>query len=155
IADPAQGTTVVPSVVAAGTTTNTVPAHATVAVDVRAWTGAELERIDRIIRGLVPRLSEAGLRVEGGISRYPMEAEQARPLFETLREVADRIGVPPPGGAHAAGASDGNFTAMLGVPTLDGLGAVGGGSHARDEYVDLSRMPERIALLAGLIAALR
>ncbi|MET0418126.1 MAG: M20/M25/M40 family metallo-hydrolase [Actinoplanes sp.] len=149
------GTSVTPTVLSGGTTTNTVPEQATVAIDVRAWTGAELERIDRIIRGLVPRLSEAGLRVEGGISRYPMEAEQAQPLLETLRQVADRIGVPPPGGAHAAGASDGNFTAMLGVPTLDGLGAVGGGAHARDEYVDLSRMPERIALLAGLVAALR
>ncbi|MEV6298319.1 M20 family metallopeptidase [Actinoplanes sp. NPDC051861] len=144
-------TSVTPTVLSGGTTTNTVPEQASVAVDVRAWTGAELERVDQAIRGLVPRLPEAALWVDGGINRHPMVAELAQPLLDATREVARSIGVSPPEGAHAAGASDGNFTAALGVPTLDGLGAVGGGSHARDEYVDLRRMPERTALLAGLV----
>lgn len=148
------GTSVTPTVLSAGTTTNTVPEQASLAVDVRAWSGAELERVDRAIRRLTPRLPEAALVVDGGINRYPMAEELARPLLETARRVARSIGVPEPLGAHAAGASDANFTAALGVPTLDGLGAVGGGSHARDEYVDLSRMPERTALLAGLVERL-
>jgi glutamate carboxypeptidase len=148
------GTSVTPTLLSGGTTTNTVPEQASVAIDVRAWTGAELRRVDEAIRGLTPRLPGAALRVEGGINRYPMEASLAQPLLGLTRQVARDLGVPPPDGAHAAGASDGNFTAALGVPTLDGLGAVGGGSHARDEYVDLRRMPERAALLAGLVEQL-
>ncbi|GHJ08207.1 glutamate carboxypeptidase [Micromonospora humidisoli] len=145
------GTSVTPTLLAAGTTTNTVPELASLAVDVRAWTSAELERIDRAIHELVPFLPEATVAVEGRIGRHPMPAELARPLLETARSVADRLGLPALTGAHVAGASDGNFTAALGVPTLDGLGAVGGGAHARDEYVRLDRMPERTALLAGLV----
>ncbi|MEU8372592.1 M20 family metallopeptidase [Micromonospora sp. NPDC048894] len=145
------GTSVTPTLLAAGTTTNTVPELASLAVDVRAWTSAELERVDRAIHGLVPFLPEATVAVEGRIGRHPMPPELARPLLEIAQSVAGRLGLSTLGGAHAAGASDGNFTAALGVPTLDGLGAVGGGAHARDEYVQLDRMPERTALLAGLI----
>jgi glutamate carboxypeptidase len=83
-----------------------------------------------------------------------MPSEVALPLLETVRDAAIDLGVPPPEGVHAPGASDGNFTAALGVPTLDGLGAVGGYSHARDEYVDVAMMPDRAALLAGLIERL-
>lgn len=148
------GTSVTPTLLSAGTTTNTVPALASVAVDVRAWTGAELERVDRAIRGLVPLLPEAVLVVDGGINRYPMRADLAQPLLDVARTVAKELGLDPPDGAHAAGASDANFTAALGVPTLDGLGAVGGGAHAADEYIDITRMPERAALLAGLVERL-
>jgi glutamate carboxypeptidase len=80
-----------------------------------------------------------------------MTPDVALPLLDLARAAAKDIGVPPPDGAHAPGASDGNFTAALGVPTLDGLGAVGGGAHARDEYIDVSRLPERAALLAALV----
>ncbi|MEU1586919.1 M20 family metallopeptidase [Micromonospora sp. NPDC005710] len=148
------GTSVTPTLLSAGTTTNTVPERASLAVDVRAWTADELERVDHAIRGLVPFLPEATLAVQGGINRYPMSPELARPLLELAQSIARQLGIPDLVGAHAAGASDGNFTAALGVPTLDGLGAVGGGAHADDEYVCVDRMPERTALLAGLVDAL-
>ena len=148
------GTSVTPTLLSAGTTTNTVPEHASLAVDVRAWTRDELERVDHAIRGLVPFLPEATLAVQGGINRYPMSPELARPLLELAQSIAGQLGIPRLVGASAAGASDGNFTAALGVPTLDGLGAVGGGAHAADEYVCLDRMPERTALLAGLVDVL-
>ncbi|MGQ5260886.1 M20/M25/M40 family metallo-hydrolase [Micromonospora sp. ZYX-F-536] len=148
------GTSVTPTLLSAGTTTNTVPERASLAVDVRAWTRDELERVDHAIRGLVPFLPEATLAVQGGINRYPMSPELARPLLELAQSIARQLGIPDVVGAHAAGASDGNFTAALGVPTLDGLGAVGGGAHAADEYVCVDRMPERTALLAGLVDAL-
>ncbi|TCB98422.1 M20 family peptidase [Micromonospora zingiberis] len=148
------GTSVTPTLLSAGTTTNTVPDSAVLAVDVRAWTRDELERVDHAIRGLEPHLSEATLAVRGGINRYPMSAELARPLLELAQSTARQLGIPNLVGAYAAGASDGNFTAALGVPTLDGLGAVGGGAHSADEYVCLDRMPERTALLAGLVDTL-
>ncbi|MEV4141031.1 M20/M25/M40 family metallo-hydrolase [Dactylosporangium sp. NPDC049742] len=148
------GTSVTPTLLSAGTTTNTVPESASLAVDVRAWTRDELERVDHAIRGLVPVLSDATLAVGGGINRYPMPAELARPLLALARTTARRLGIADLDGAYAAGASDGNFTAALGVPTLDGLGAVGGGAHAADEYIRLDRMPERAALLAGLVETL-
>ncbi len=148
------GTSVTPTLLAAGTTTNTVPGSASLAVDVRAWTRNELERVDTAIRGLAPVLAQATLTVHGGINRYPMSPELARPLLELARSTARRLGIGDVEGAYAAGASDGNFTAALGVPTLDGLGAVGGGAHAADEYVRLDLMPERTALLAGLVDVL-
>jgi glutamate carboxypeptidase len=154
LAAPADGTSVTPTVVAGGTTTNTVPETATVCVDVRAWTRDELDRVDRRMRALAPRLPEATLSVGGGVNRYPLTAEVALPLLDLAREAATEIGAVPPGGAHAAGASDANFTGALGVPTLDGLGAVGGGSHARSEYVEVTCMPERSALLAALMERL-
>lgn len=147
------GTSVTPTLLSAGTTTNTVPERASLAVDVRAWTRDELERVDHAIRGLVPFLPEATLDVQGGINRYPMTADLARPLLELAQTIAGQLGIPGLVGAYAAGASDANFTAALGVPTLDGLGAVGGGAHSAEEYVCLDRMPERTALLAGLIDA--
>ncbi|MEU8329044.1 M20/M25/M40 family metallo-hydrolase [Micromonospora sp. NPDC048839] len=145
------GTSVTPTLLSAGTTTNTVPEQASLAVDVRAWTRDELERVDHAIRGLVPFLPEATLAVHGGINRYPMSPELAQPLLELTQSIARQLGMAGLVGAYAAGASDGNFTAALGVPTLDGLGAVGGGAHAADEYVCLDRMAERTALLAGLV----
>ncbi|MEV4511106.1 M20/M25/M40 family metallo-hydrolase [Dactylosporangium sp. NPDC049525] len=148
------GTTVTPTLLSAGTTTNTVPDSARLAVDVRAWTKGELERVDHAIRGLVPFLPDARLAVGGGINRYPMPEALARPLLELARTTARGLGIPDFAGAYAAGASDGNFTAALGVPTLDGLGAVGGGAHAADEYICIDRMPERAALLAGLVDTL-
>ena len=151
LADPERGTSVTPTVVSGGTTTNTVPEQATLVVDIRSWTRDELERVDSALRGLVPRLDGAALDLSGGVNRYPLDAEAALPLLELAQRTAKELGLEPPGGAYAPGASDGNFTAALGVPTLDGLGAVGSGAHARGEYIELSAIPERIALLSGLI----
>lgn len=144
-------TSVTPTVVSAGTMTNQVPESATLCVDVRAWTRAELERVDRMIHAMTPLLPDAALVVGGGVNRYPLAEEVALPLLALARRAGQRLGLPPLKGAHAPGASDANFTGALGVATLDGLGGVGGGSHARNEWVDVSQMPARAALLAGLI----
>jgi glutamate carboxypeptidase len=154
LAAAAHGTSVTPTALASGTTSNTVPEKATLAIDVRSWTRAELDRVDRLVRELAPRLPEARLTLDGGVNRYPLVPDVARGLLDLAREAAKELGLEPPGGAHAPGASDANFTGALGVPTLDGLGGVGGGAHAREEYVDVRRMPERAALLAALVARL-
>jgi glutamate carboxypeptidase len=151
LADPAAGTTVTPTVLSAGTTTNTVPENAVLHVDSRAWTPAELDRVDRAVHRLSAHLSEARLVISGGVNRYPLTREVAMPLLAEARAAAAEIGLPPPEGVEAPGASDGNFTGALGVPTLDGLGAVGGHAHGRGEYVDLKAMPDRVALLAALL----
>ncbi|WP_460848237.1 M20/M25/M40 family metallo-hydrolase, partial [Phytohabitans suffuscus] len=154
LAAPLSGTSVTPTALAGGTTTNTVPESAAVSVDVRSWTREELDRVDRAIRALPSRLPGARLTVEGGVNRYPLLSTVAQPLLEAAQAVAKQLGLPPPGGAHAPGASDGNFTGALGVPTLDGLGAVGGHPHARGEYIEVASLPDRTALLAGLVERL-
>lgn len=148
------GTSVTPTLLSGGTTTNTVPERATVCVDVRAWTRDELDRVDQMIRDLAPEHPEASISVDGGINRYPLPSEVALPLFELAQLAAKDLGLPELDSEHAPGASDGNFTGALGVPTLDGLGAIGGNAHARGEYIEVNRMPERAALLAGLLRRL-
>lgn len=151
LANPERGTSVTPTVLSGGTTTNTVPELATLTIDVRAWTRSELGRVDGALRKLAPRLDGAALALSGGVNRYPLDPEVSMPLLELAQRTAAVLGLEPPGAAYAPGASDGNFTAALGVPTLDGLGAVGAGAHARGEYIELAAMPERIALLAGVV----
>jgi glutamate carboxypeptidase len=154
LADATKETSVTPTVVKGGTTSNTVPAEASMCVDVRAWTSAELDRVDQGIRNLPAWLAGASLTVGGGLNRHPMPAESAMPLLKVARAAAVDLGVSPPEGCRAPGASDGNFTGALGIPTLDGLGAVGGGSHSRGEYVEVALMPDRAALLARLLERL-
>ncbi|MQA32619.1 M20/M25/M40 family metallo-hydrolase [Modestobacter roseus] len=153
LADPAQGTTVTPTVLASGTTTNTVPAAGRLAVDVRALTAAEQQRVDAGIRALTPRVPGAVLELRGGINRPPLEVASSAALFALAQQVAARLGLPAPAGVTVGGASDGNFTAGIGVPTLDGLGAVGGGAHAVGEHVLAGELPARLALLTGLVRA--
>ncbi|MEU8005091.1 M20/M25/M40 family metallo-hydrolase [Catellatospora sp. NPDC049111] len=149
----AGGTSVTPTLLSAGTMTNQVPESAVFCVDVRAWTRDELERVDRLVRAMTPLVPGAALSVGGGVNRYPLPEHVALPLLDLARGAARRLGLAEVRGAHAPGASDANFTGSLGVATLDGLGGVGGGSHARSEWVDVAQMPARAALLAGLIAA--
>ncbi|WIY00547.1 M20 family metallopeptidase [Amycolatopsis mongoliensis] len=146
LADPDRGTTVVPTALSAGTTTNTVPAAASVAVDVRVWDAAEQERVDRAVRSLRPVHENARIRIAGGINRPPLDVAASKDLFALARKFA----AGPLTEAAVGGASDGNFTAGLGIPTLDGLGAVGGGAHADDEHVVVAELPRRTALLAAL-----
>jgi glutamate carboxypeptidase len=150
-ADPAAGTTVTPTVLAAGTSRNTVPASARIAVDVRVTSIAEQERVDALFRGMTAHLPGARLEVVGGPNRPPLEESASAALFERAVSVAARLGIPAPGSASVGGASDGNFTAGIGVPTLDGLGAVGGGAHADDEHVLVAHLRPRTALLTALI----
>lgn len=149
---PEVGTTVTPTVALAGTTTNTVPATAVVAVDVRACDPEEQRRVDDEMRALTPVLAGSELRIEGGINRPPLDVSLAAPLMSRAASVAARLGLAAPRGVSVGGASDGNFTAGIGVPTLDGLGADGDRAHAEGEYALLPAMPERAALVAGLVA---
>ena len=150
---PERGTTVTPTLSRAGSAQNTVPAQASVTIDVRAATIAEQERVDAALRAL-PVGPGAQLQVLGGINRPPLEEAASDALFALAQQVAPRCGVPALERAAVGGGSDGNFTAAMGVPTLDGLGAVGAGAHAEGEHVVVAAMPERAALVAEVIAAL-
>jgi glutamate carboxypeptidase len=154
LADPAIGTSVTPTVAGSGSTTNTVPASGSFRVDVRARTAAEQLRVDAAIRGLAPVLPGARISVRGGVNRPPLEAAASTDLFARAERIAARIGVAPLGGVAVGGASDGNFTAGIGIPTLDGLGAVGGGAHAEHEHVVVAELGPRTLLLRELIAEL-
>ena len=155
LAEPSLGTTVTPTVAAAGTARNVVPASAWAEVDVRAAEPGEQARIDSSIRGLNPWLPDTSLEIEGGPNRPPMPQAMADELFDRAQRVALRLGLAALTGQGVGGGSDGNFSAGAGVPTLDGLGAVGDGAHARHEHVVVACMPERAALLSGLIADLQ
>ncbi|MDX6199678.1 MAG: glutamate carboxypeptidase [Actinomycetota bacterium] len=154
VADPTVGTTVTPTLLSAGTTTNTVPARATAAIDVRAVTEDEQQRVDQVLRGLRPVLPGAGLELLGGPNRPPLQPASSTALVARAGRLAQELGLPALQDVQVGGGSDGNFTAGIGVPTLDGLGAVGDGAHAEGEYVVVSAMPERAALVAALVAEL-
>lgn len=147
---PGIGTTVTPTVAAAGTLDNVVPAEATVTVDVRVESAEEKERIEAAFAALAPHLDEAEIAVTGAVGRPPMPESAAAGLFAVAQQLLPGIEAVAVGGG-----SDGNFTAALGVPTLDGLGAVGGGAHADHEYVVIDAMAERAQLIAGLVNALQ
>jgi glutamate carboxypeptidase len=151
---PDAGTTVTPTASRAGTTTNTVPAGGSFSVDVRVRTIEEQDRVDAAMRALRPVLPGAVLDVTGGPNRPPLEATASTALFERTTALAVRLGLPAPTSAAVGGASDGNFTAGVGTPTLDGLGAVGGGAHADDEHVLVDELTARTELLAALVADL-
>lgn len=154
LADTQLGTTVTPTRTRGGTTSNTVPAHASFTVDVRARTVAEQHRTHEAILALRPRIAGAAVTVEGGVNRPPLEPESSAALFARAAGVAERLGLAPLRAMAVGGASDGNFTAGVGTPTLDGLGAIGGGAHADDEHVVVAELPDRTLLLSALIADL-
>ncbi|WP_460493621.1 peptidase dimerization domain-containing protein [Dactylosporangium cerinum] len=123
-------TTVTPTDSSAGTTSNTVPAGARLSVDARAFDPAELARVDAALRGLRPVLPGAELLVELGPSRPAMPASASAAMFALAQRVGLELGLPPLVGEAVGGGSDGNLTAGIGVPTLDGLGVIGGNAHA-------------------------
>jgi glutamate carboxypeptidase len=155
IARPELGTSVTPTVAAAGTAANVVPAGAHADIDVRVADPAEASRVDAELRALTTTVPGTRLTVSGGPNRPPMPRQATEALFGVARAAAADLGLPPLAGTAVGGGSDGNFTAAAGCPTLDGLGAVGDGAHAEGEYVLLAAMPERAALLAALIGRLR
>ena len=150
-ADAARGTTVTPTALSSGTTSNTVPAAGCFAVDVRMWDTAEQARVHGAMEALLPALPGAGLKVSGGPNRPPLPESSSAGLFALASKTAAGLGLPPLTATAVGGASDGNFTASVGTPTLDGLGAVGGGAHADHEHVLVAELPGRAALLAALI----
>ncbi|MGA7088420.1 MAG: M20 family metallopeptidase [Candidatus Dormiibacterota bacterium] len=153
LTQPELGTTVSPTVLRAGTRTNVVPAQAVLDVDVRFATAAEAERVDQAMRRLAVAVPGARLEVAGGANRPPFEPKSSSRLFALAKEVATGLGWKALEGASVGGGSDGNFTAALGVPTLDGMGIVGGNAHAQGEWAELDSIPDRAALLAGCLAA--
>lgn len=149
------GPTVTPTVLAAGTTNNTVPAEAFVHVDVRVSSAADRDRIDAAIRSLDPSVAGTTVEVLAGWAHPPLEPSSSAKLFALAEWAAGELGLEPLTGASVGGASDGNIAAGVGSPTLDGLGAVGANAHAPGEYVEVAQMPRRAALLARLIELVR
>lgn len=151
LADLRRGTTVTVGVIRGGTRPNVVPEYAEMVVDVRVATRGEMDRIERAFRNLRPVLDGARLEVRGGFNRPPMERNALMvATFERARAIAAELGLTLTEGGTGGG-SDANFTAALGIPTLDGLGAVGNGAHALDEHVQIDSLPQRAALVAALL----
>jgi glutamate carboxypeptidase len=152
LADPAAGLSVNVGVIEGGTRSNVVAEQARAWVDVRVSRAADGARIEAALNALRPLDPRVRLEVRGGINRPPMErGPGVAALFALARDVARSWGEDLTEGA-TGGASDGNFTAALGVPTLDGLGGVGDGPHALHEHAIVDFLPRRAALLAGLLA---
>jgi len=147
--NPEFGTTAVPTVMQSGTTTNTVPALATLDIDVRSFTISELNRIDKSIRALASDVAKVD--VTGGVNRPPLETSSSMELYEKFEKVAKDLGLSPIGHASVGGASDGNLAAAAGAKVLDGLGAIGMGAHAPGESIKISTIEERIKLTAAFI----
>src|SRR5262245_26924335 len=146
-----RGISVNVGVIRGGSRTNVVAEEARALVDARAPTLAAAAAVESAIRGLQPLRTGTRLTVRGGFERPPMERSPAvLELFARASEVASPLGRELREGS-AGGGSDGNFTAALGVPTLDGLGPVGDGAHATHEHVDVAALPWRAALVAGLL----
>lgn len=151
LARPDAGTTVTPTVVSAGTTVNTVPASASVAVDVRASTTDEMKRVEQGLQSLSPHLPGAAVKLVTRSVRLPLERAMSQALFQRAQRHAERLGLASLDGVEVGGGSDGNITAALGAPTLDGLGAVGANAHAEGEWASVSAMTERAELVAALV----
>jgi glutamate carboxypeptidase len=147
LGDPEQGTTVTPTMAKAGTADNVVPAEARISVDVRVTGPSEKQRIESAMAALTARDPRCQVVVTGKIGRPPMPESASTELFAIAREVDPAIN-----GVSVGGGSDGNFTAAVGVATLDGLGAVGGGAHSTDEHVLVDTMMPRVDLLQGILA---
>ncbi len=149
--DKQRGITVNPGIIRGGTRTNVVAAHAEVEVDARVARLADAPRLDRQFRALRPFDKVCRLEISGGINRPPLERTPAVVgLFRKAQQAARELGFEVDEAA-VGGGSDGNFTAALGIPTLDGLGAVGEGAHALNESIVIAELPRRTALLARLI----
>ncbi len=154
LANPAAGTTLNVGTIAGGTTANVVPERATASLDVRVTTMREADRIASALGALRPVTRGTSLEVSGRFNRPPMERTEAiAALFEQARAIGQSLGMELTEGA-TGGASDGNFTAAVGTPTLDGLGVEGAGAHAEDEHIRVDSLPERAALLASLLTGL-
>jgi glutamate carboxypeptidase len=150
-ADPKRGITVNPGVIRGGTRTNVVAGEAAAEIDARVSRLKDIPYLDRRFRSLKPFDRRCTLHVGGGIGRPPMErSRQVVALLTLAQRLARQLGWELQE-ASVGGGSDGNFTAALGIPTLDGLGAAGEGAHARHESVIIAEMPRRAALLARLI----
>jgi glutamate carboxypeptidase len=146
-----QGLSVNAGVIEGGTRTNVVAAEASVGIDVRIKKAKQAAGVDRKLRSLKPFDKHCKLQINGGINRLPMERTSGvAALYKKAQEIAGQVGWELEEAA-VGGGSDGNFTAGMGIPTLDGMGAVGEGAHAVHEFIVISELPRRALLLAGMI----
>jgi glutamate carboxypeptidase len=154
LADLEKGTTINSGVTRGGTRSNVIAAQAEVQIDVRAWTPDEAVRIEDAMQTLQPITPGAEVLVEGGFERPPLvRSEGIVDLFRRVQDIGVRLGLELEEGSTGGG-SDGNFTAALGVPTLDGMGAMGDGAHADHEHILLSHLIPRTSLLAAVLLTL-
>jgi glutamate carboxypeptidase len=149
--DPLSGVSVNADVIEGGTRTNVIAEHARAIVDLRALRTSDMRRLERRLHALRPFLKGARLEVTGGFDRPPLERKMCASLFARAKSLAKQMHLSFDE-CTVGGGSDGNFTGALGIPTLDGLGAVGDGAHSDHEYVLINTMPARAALLASLLA---
>ncbi len=147
-----RGITVNPGVISGGTRSNVVAAEASAEIDIRVQRLSDAKSLERKFRALKPFDKRCSLELSGGLNRPPMERSKGgAALFRTAQKIARELGVDLDE-SSTGGGSDGNFTAALGIPTLDGMGAVGEGAHAAHENILIDRIADRVALLARLIA---
>jgi len=148
--DPRLGISVNAGIIEGGTRTNVIPDRARAVIDLRALRVADMRMIEKRLRALKPILPGAKLEIRGGFNRAPLERKQSAELFQRAQSLAKQMGLTI-GECTAGGGSDGNLTAALSIPTLDGFGAVGDGAHSPGEYIIAKTMPERAALLAAML----
>jgi len=152
LTDYARGVTTTVALMGGGTAANVIPQHAWFSVDLRVATAADGAALEREILGLTPRDPDVRISVSGGMNRPPYEkSPEGTALFETAKRIAAGIGFELQDCPMTGGGSDGNFTAALGVPTLDGLGIDGEGAHTLSEYALISSIAPRQALIKGLL----
>jgi glutamate carboxypeptidase len=148
--DPRRGVSVNADVIEGGTRVNVIAERARAVLDLRALRVADMRKIERRLHALHATLPGARLEIHGGFNRSPMERKVSAALFAKAKSLAAQMGLSL-GECTAGGGSDGNLTAAVGAPTLDGLGAVGHGAHSADEHIVINTMPARAALLAALL----
>src|SRR5882762_1850408 len=148
-----RGVTINAGVIEGGTRTNVIPEGACAVLDLRALRVSDMRSLERRLQALRPFHRGARLEITGGFERPPLERKMSVTLFARAKSLANQMNLTL-GECTAGGGSDGNFTAALGIPTLDGLGAVGDGAHSTREHILIDTMPQRAALLAALLASL-
>jgi len=148
--DARRGISVNAGLILGGTRTNVIPDRAKAVIDLRALRIRDMRAIEKRLHALKPVLPGTQLEIRGGFNRAPLEHKHSQVLFQRAGSLARQMGLKI-GECTAGGGSDGNFTAALGIPTLDGFGAVGEGAHSPGEYIIAKTMPERAALLAAML----
>jgi glutamate carboxypeptidase len=146
-----RGVTINADIIEGGTRSNVIADRAKATLDLRAWRVSDMHALEKRLHSLKPIHRGAELEINGGFNRPPLERKHSTALFARAKALAKQLGLSL-GEAAAGGGSDGNFTAALGVATLDGLGAVGDGAHSSNEHVFIKAVPQRAALLAALLA---
>ena len=145
-----RGVTINADIIEGGTRVNVIAESARAVLDLRALRISDMRRLERKLHALRPCHPGAKLEIRGGFNRAPLERKRSAALFAKAKALAAQMGLSL-GESTAGGGSDGNLTAALGIPTLDGLGAVGHGAHSADEHIFINTMPARAALLAALL----